>query len=128
MYGHEGNEAYLALVGPLRAVTTRLPHPLLVVVSAVLTAVLGAYVAACRLAPLPLHGYMRSVISRLSRDKRFLVVYDQLNPAYSRYYRRAEAVDLLDSAGFTDVLAYHRHGYSWAATGVRPTVEGGELI
>lgn len=125
VYGHEGNEAYLALVGPLRAVTTRLPHPLLVVVSAVLTAVLGAYVAACRLAPLPLAGYMRNVVRRLSWGKRYLTIYDQLNPAYARYYRQAEAFDLLASAGFADVRLHHRHGYSWAATGVRPTVEGG---
>jgi SAM-dependent methyltransferase len=123
LYGREGNEAYLALVGPLRWLTTRLPHRALVGVSWLLTGLLGAYASACRYLPLPLRGYMRSVISRLTPDKRFLVVYDQLNPAYARYYRRDEAVDLLAAAGFTEVQAYHRHGYSWAVTGGRPLAE-----
>jgi len=120
LYGREGNEAYLALVRPLRWLTTRLPHRTLVGLSSLLAAALSAYASACRFLPLPLHGYMRSVVSRLTFDKRLLVVYDQLNPAFARYYRRAEAVDLLSSAGFEDVQAHHRHGYSWAVTGRRP--------
>jgi SAM-dependent methyltransferase len=120
VYGHEGNETYLALVGPLRAVTTRLPHALLAGVSGVLTLALTAYASACRLAPLPLHQYVRSVVSRLSWSKRYLTIYDQLNPAYARYYREREAIDLLASAGFTEIRTHHRHGYSWAISGVRP--------
>jgi SAM-dependent methyltransferase len=120
LYGREGNEAYLALVEPLRRLTVRLPHRALVGVCWLLTVSLGLYASLCRFLPLPLRGYMRSVISRLSLDKRFLVVYDQLNPAYARYYQRDEAISLLRSAGFTDVQAYHRHGYSWALTARRP--------
>jgi len=123
LYGREGNEAYLALVLPLRWLTTRLPHRVLVGVSWLLTAVLGAYASACRYLPLPLRGYMRNVVRHLTPDKRFLVVYDQLNPTYARYYRRAEAVDLLSAAGFADVRAHHRHGYSWAVTGRRPAID-----
>ena len=119
VYGHEGNETYLAFVGPLRALTTRLPHFMLAVVSSALTALLGAYAAACRLLPLPLGGYMRRVFSRLDWSKRYLTIYDQLNPAYARYYREHEAVALLAAAGFSDVRVYHRHGYSWAVTGTR---------
>jgi SAM-dependent methyltransferase len=120
LYGREGNGPYLAVVEPLRAATTRLPHPALAAVSAVLTVVLSAYVAACRVLPLPLRGYMRRVIGRLSLGKRYLVVYDQLNPAYARYYTRAEAEALIADAGFTDVRLHHRHGYSWAVTGRKP--------
>lgn len=126
VYGHEGNETYLALVGPLRALTTRLPHFMLATVSFALTALLGAYAAACRLLPLPLSGYMRQVVSRLDWSKRYLTIYDQLNPAYARYYREPEAVDLLAAAGFSDVRVYHRHGYSWAVTGIRPAEQGGQ--
>lgn len=120
VYGREGNEAYLALVLPLRWLTVRLPHRPLVGLCWLLTAGLGLYAAACAHLPLPLRGYMRSVVSRLPRDKRFLVVYDQLNPAYARYYRRQEAIEMLAGAGFTEVEAYHRHGYSWALSGRRP--------
>lgn len=125
LYGYEGNETYLTLVQPLRAVTTRLPHALLAVVSGLLTAGLGLYVAACRLLPLPLRGYMRNVVRRLTWEKRYLTIYDQLNPAYARYYRREEAIELLRSAGFADVKLHHRHGYSWAVTGLRPTAQRG---
>jgi len=120
VYGREGNLAYLALVQPLRRLTVRLPHRLLVGLCWLLTAGLSLYASACALLPLPLRGYMRRVISRLSWDKRLLVVYDQLNPAYARYYRRGEAVEMLASAGFVDVLTHHRHGYSWALVGRRP--------
>lgn len=123
LYGHEGNETYLALVTPLRALTTRLPHPLLAAVSTILTASLGIYVAACRVLPLPLRGYMRNVVRRLTWQKRYLTIYDQLNPAYARYYRREEALELFRAAGFADVQLHHRHGYSWAVTGLRPTAE-----
>ena len=84
------------------------------------TGALGIYASACRYLPLPLRGYMRSVISRLTPDKRFLVVYDQLNPAHARYYREHEVRELLERAGFVNVRLHHRHGYSWTAVGERP--------
>ncbi len=120
LYGREGNEAYLALAEPLRAATTRLPHAALATLSGVLTLPVSAYAYACRFLPLPLRDYMSNVFARLSWHKRYLNIYDQLNPAYSRYYRRDEAVDLLAAAGFVDVRVHHRHGYSWTVTGTRP--------
>jgi SAM-dependent methyltransferase len=120
LYGFEGNERYLALVGPLRTVTPRLPHAALSLLSWGLTAALGLYASACRVLPLPLHAYMTDVFARLAWSKRYLTVYDQLNPAYARYYRREELVALVESAGFEDVRTHHRHGYSWALTARRP--------
>ncbi len=117
LYGREGNQVYLAAVRPLRALTTRLPHRILVALAGALTLTLNLYVAACRVLPLPLRAYMREVIARLPWDKRYLVVYDQLNPAHAKYYSKAEAERLLTGAGFVDVLSYHRHGYSWALVG-----------
>jgi SAM-dependent methyltransferase len=120
VYGYEGNEAYLAFARPLRAITTHLPHAILAGLSWLLTAGLALYLAACRILPLPLGRYMTSVISRLTWEKRYLTVYDQLNPTYARYYRREEALNLFESNGFTDVRLHHRHGYSWAIVGSRP--------
>jgi SAM-dependent methyltransferase len=120
LYGKEGNRLYLALVGPLRQVTTRLPHRALSLLAWLLTCALTAYAAACRLLPLPLRAYMRRVIANLPFDKRELVVYDQLNPAYAKYYSREEAYGLLADGGFRDVRLDHRHGYSWAVVGARP--------
>ena len=63
---------------------------------------------------------MQAVYRRLPPDKRRLVIYDQLNPAYAKYYTRAEAEALLSQGGFADVKLYHRHGYSWTVSGVKP--------
>lgn len=121
LYGWEGNEAYLWLVLPIRAISTRLPHWLLSALCHGLNGGLTVYIALARLFRVPLQRYMTEVIGRFSREKRYLVIYDQLNPAYAKYYREAEARELLESAGFEDIVLYHRHGYSWTVIGRRPT-------
>ena len=124
LYGHEGNGLYLALARPLRAVTTRLPERALLACTAALDRGLDAYRWLCRKAPavlpLPLRGYLLRVLDPLPREQRRLVIYDQLNPAYARYYREAEARALLERGGFRNVRLHHRHGYSWTVTGEKP--------
>jgi SAM-dependent methyltransferase len=120
LYGREGNGLYLAVLTPLRAVTKRMPHAALVALVRLLDLPLVAYVALCRRLPLPLGGYMREVVGRLDPAKRRLTVYDQLNPAYAKYYTRDEAIRLVTGAGFQDVAVYHRHGYSWSVVGTKP--------
>lgn len=44
-----------------------------------------------------------------------MTIYDQLNPAYARYYRKEEIVKLMEIGGFKDISLYYRHGYSWTA-------------
>lgn len=120
LYGREGNRAYLAATQPLRAVTTRLPHGAVSALAKLLNLALKPYVRASRAVPLPLSRYFVEVFGRMTRDKQVLIIYDQLRPAYAKYYTRAEACALLTSAGFTGVQAHHRHGYSWAVVGTRP--------
>ena len=122
LYGREGNGVYLAMVRPLRIITSRLPHPLLAGLSHVLNVLLGGYMRLCGLSPvaLPLAGYVDRVSRKLSSEQRRLAIYDQLNPAYAKYYRRAEAEALLADAGFTDIRLEHRHGYSWTVIGTKP--------
>lgn len=117
LYGREGNEAYLALVRPLRAITKQMPHRLLAALSYIMDAVVMAYTAASRVAPLPLRHYLQTVYSQLAPDKRRLVIYDQLNPAYAKYYLESEARNLLEQNGFRNVRIHHRHGYSWSVIG-----------
>lgn len=117
LYGREGNGAYLAVVEPLRAVTKRMPHRLLAFLCYILDALVMAYTSASRIVPLPLRLYLQTVYARLAPDKRRLVIYDQLNPAYAKYYREDEARALLEQNGFRNVCTYHRHGYSWSVTG-----------
>jgi SAM-dependent methyltransferase len=117
VYGREGNSAYLALAEPMRKVTTRMPPAVLRAISRAMNRALDVYVPACEKLPLPLAGYMNNVVAKLDREKRYLVVYDQLNPAYARYYREHEARELFESTGFVDVALHHRHGYSWTISG-----------
>lgn len=119
LYGREGNEAYLRVVEPLRAVTTRLPDWGLSALCNVLAIGLDLYIQMCRLAPLPMRDYALKVLRPLARDKRRLVIYDQLNPAYAKYYTKDEAINLLAEAGFAEIEIRHRHGYSWSVSGVR---------
>lgn len=119
LYGHEGNEAYLRFAEPMRHLTTRLPHRLLVALSVMLGWGLDLYILLCRFIPLPMRDYMRNVVGKFPRKIRQLTIYDQLNPAYAKYYRRAEALDLLSRNDFIDVTAHHRHGYSWTVIGRR---------
>jgi SAM-dependent methyltransferase len=120
LYGQEGNGWYLRLARPLRAVTTRLPHAPVLRLSKILNAGLKVYIACCRRAPLPLRDYLLQVFDRMDDRKRVVIIYDQLRPAYSRYYTRREAVELLSSAGFAEVRTHHRHGYSWTVLGTKP--------
>ena len=119
LYGREGNETYLTALTPLRALTRRLPHALLATLVRMIDVPLVAYVALCRVLPLPLAGYMREVVRRLDPSKRRLTIYDQLNPAYAKYYTRDEAHALLAGAGFEKVALHHRHGYSWSVVGTK---------
>lgn len=120
VYGYEGNETYLRIATPLRRVTTRLPHPVLRGVVELLYWPLAAYRIASKILPLPLRPYLNHVLWPMAPDKRRLVIYDQLNPAYARYYRRDEIVALFEQAGFRNVAVHHRHGYSWSIVGQKP--------
>jgi len=63
---------------------------------------------------------MNGYLAKLSPEQHRLVMYDQLNPAYAKYYTREEARALLESAGFSNVRIHHRHGYSWTVVGQKP--------
>jgi SAM-dependent methyltransferase len=117
LYGREGNGIYLTVFEPLRAITRRMPHRVLAALCYLMDLMAMIYTAVSRILPLPMRAYMQNVYSRLAPDKRRLVVYDQLNPAYAKYYRENEARSLLEQNGFHNVRTYHRHGYSWSVIG-----------
>jgi SAM-dependent methyltransferase len=122
LYGKEGNRLYLLFLNPLRVLTKRLPHFILVSLVEVLYWPLVLYIALCHILPLPLRGYMLSVLKKMSPENRRLIIYDQLNPSYAKYYTREEAQRLLINGKFEDVRIHHRHGYSWTVIGTKPVV------
>lgn len=121
LYGREGNEAYLRAVEPLRRITTRLPHAALAAITWGLYPPLKLYSRMShRFRRMPMADYMTSVIDKLSPEAARLVIYDQLNPRYAKYYRREEAYALIHGA-FSSVRLHHRHGYSWTVLGRKPS-------
>jgi hypothetical protein len=123
VYGTEGNELYLSLFGPIRRLTTRLPHRALLLVSRALYYPLAGYMWLCQKAPpsapLAMRSYVIDHLSRLTPGKVVETIYDQLNPHEARYYTRGDAEALLRDGGFRDVRSHHRHGYSWTVIGTR---------
>jgi SAM-dependent methyltransferase len=120
VYGKEGNALYLAFALPLRSITKHLPHFANAALSWLLDIPLKAYIVASRKFKLPLHEYMRNCLDKLTADKRRLVIYDQLNPRWAKYYSEREVRDLLELSGFDNVRVHSRQAYSWAAVGMKP--------
>jgi SAM-dependent methyltransferase len=119
LYGREGNELYLLLLNPLRRLTTRMPDKVVAGISHVLNGILWAYMKMCQAVPLPMHRHAVNVWAKYSHRQRFIVMFDQLNPAYAEYYTGDEARDLFGRNGFKNVQLYHRHGHSWAVRGTK---------
>jgi len=120
VYGKEGNELYLSIANPMRALTQRMPHGLLKAISTGLTPPLWSYIQASkRVKALPMADYMSNVLGRFDLETLRLTIYDQLNPTIANYWTKNEVRDLMERAGFRDVELFHRHGYSWTATGVK---------
>jgi SAM-dependent methyltransferase len=120
LYSYEGNEAYLAVILPLRKLTSKLPHFALRLVVELIYGAAFLYRQLARIVPLPLRQYIDKIWWPMTPAKRRLVIYDQLNPSYAKYYRRQEAIDLMKDGGFVDIKIHHRYGYSWCVKGVRP--------
>jgi SAM-dependent methyltransferase len=118
VYGREGNELYLTFVEPIRAITRRLPTKVNYALAAMIYGPVMLYAFLCsRFKWLPLSDYVANVFLRFGAAERKVVILDQLNPEWTRYYRRHEVEQLLADSGFSQILSYHRHGYSWTVTG-----------
>jgi SAM-dependent methyltransferase len=120
LYGKEGNGFYLSFVRPLRVLTKRLPHFALSALVRMIYWPLLFYMRLCRRLLLPLQEYMAAVFEKMSPEKRRLIIYDQLNPSYAKYYTRQEAEKLFIDGKFKNVRTHHRHGYSWTVIGTKP--------
>jgi SAM-dependent methyltransferase len=121
LYGKEGNSLYLTFIIPLRVVTKRLPHFILAFLVEIMYWPLVLYIKLCHRLPLPLRGYMLSVLEKMSPEKRRLIIYDQLNPSYVKYYTQVEAKKLLSDGKFVNIRIHHRHEYSWTVIGTKPS-------
>jgi len=120
LYGREGSRAYQSIFVPVRLITRNLPVRVNEILAWMLYPVVLAYAALTRRVPaLPLSNYLANVYMRFPSAERRLVILDQINPRWAKYYSRDEAEALLCDAGFRNVQLHHRHGYSWTVCGTK---------
>lgn len=117
VYGKEGNGLYIAFTKALRAITTRIPHVILNLISWLMLFPLKFYILLCKFLPLPLKKYMLGVLGKYDNYALKLTIYDQLNPTIANYWTKEEFREILSAGGLTNLDFYHRHGYSWTASG-----------
>jgi SAM-dependent methyltransferase len=113
VYGHEGNEIYLAVFNNLRRITRVIPDSMLRGLCSIINMFCSLYIAMAKVFPLPMRDYMLSLFQKLSWEKRNYVIFDQLNPSYAKYHKTREVESLMNNAGFSVVDIINRHGYSW---------------
>lgn len=120
LYGHEGNELYLFIAHTLRFFTKHMPHFMLNYFARLMALMALIYGKVCELFPfIPMHKYFTGHYNKLDFENKVLTTYDQLNPAYAKYYTREEALDVVKRAGFKDVKIWSRHSYSWIVSGTK---------
>ena len=117
LYGKEGNETYLFFARIIRLITIKLSHNKLLILSKALRRPLKFYAKICLYIRLPMYDYMCNHISKLDDESLTITIYDQLNPCYSKYYKKTDALELLESAGLKNCKIWHRHNYSWTVIG-----------
>lgn len=115
VYGKEGNELYLLIFNNLRKITIILPDLILRIFSQFLTITTYFYGFLCKFISLPLKDYFINVFNKFSFKHRSYVIFDQLNPSYSKYFTKQELIKNLEEAGFKIEILNHRLKYSYTA-------------
>lgn len=116
VYGKEGNKLYLLFYNFISKLTKSTNNKMLMAFSRFLTIFTYPYGYLCYFLPLPLRGYFLKVFNKFDFYNRALVVFDQLNPSYAKYYSKKDLEDLIQGTKFSKVKKMsHRAGYSWTA-------------
>lgn len=115
VYGYEGNAWLVRALDPIRVVTSRLPMPLVSLLSWIPTLLLVLYLKF----PGPRSPYL-SLLRSFTVSHIRSIVLDQLLPRIANYWRQDEVVALMEAAGLVDVRVTNVRGMSWSALGVVP--------
>ncbi len=112
VYGYEGNEWIVRYVNPIRKITSKLP---------IFITHMTSYAFS-----IPLYGYVKlfkqnkTYLKQISEFKFWhihSIVFDQLIPKIANYWKKDEALALLEGQGLKDVKAYQVNGNSWTIIG-----------
>jgi len=120
VYGKEGNKLYLLLFNNLRKITSRIPDKILLPICIFLSLFTYIYGFICKIFNfLPLSKYFLYFFNKLSFRDRVHVIFDQLNPSFSKYFTRSDIESDLINAGFKIECLSNRLGYSYLAVCVK---------
>lgn len=118
VYGKENNRAYLTFYQLVCWLTKRMDDRILNQFSNLLNIMILPYILFCKLFPfLPLSSYINNVFSKCGFKKRKYIIFDQLNPTFSKYYTKNECYDLFERHGFKKIKLKHYNNYSWVVVG-----------
>ena len=81
----------------------------------ILNIICSIYIFFCRYLNLPLKDYLLNAFNKFSFEKRNYIIFDQLNPSFSKYYKKEELEKLLRDTGFKNFKIFNRLNYSWLA-------------
>jgi SAM-dependent methyltransferase len=113
VYGKENQEFYVFLQNLLRKMTSLIPDLLLNYFSTFLALLLSIYCTLFKKFNYPMKRYFENNFMKCNLKMRKYIIFDQLNPTYSKYYSKNEIESLVMLAGFKILSTTHRHGYSW---------------
>ena len=113
VYGKEGNEIYLLVFNNLRRITRLLPDKFLLTLSRFLAITTYLYGWLCCLIKMPLKQYFLEKFNKYPFGYRTKIIFDQLNPTYSKYFTKSELTTLLEEAGFKEIIYDHKQSSSW---------------
>jgi SAM-dependent methyltransferase len=116
VYGYENMALYVNVLNPLRkAVFSRLPVNLVKMLAYVPAALLFALL---RLNMFKLEYF--KLLSGFSFRHVHHIVFDQMLPRVSNYWKRSEVLDLMTQAGLVDIEIEWVNQMSWTAMGSKP--------
>lgn len=118
LYGYENNEWLVRFFDPLRRfLFSKMPLSLVYAMSLPATALLWLLL---RLG-IGRTEYMRLIKTFSFRHLR-AIVYDHMIPRIAKYYKKHEAIELLESAGLENVRVHWVNEMSWTVIGNKPEI------
>ena len=113
LYGYENIKSYVLLINLLRKITINMPDKLLIFLSIILNFFSYFYFVLCFFFNMPLKNYFTKLFNNFSFSKRNLIIFDQLNPVYAKYYSYKDILKLTKNLKIKNLRIINKDNYSW---------------
>lgn len=113
LYGYENIKSYVLMINLLRKVTPYIPDRLLIFLSIILNFTSYLYFILCLFFNMPLKNYFIKLFSKFSFSKRSLIIFDQLNPIYAKYYSYKDIIKITKNLKIKNFKIINKDNYSW---------------